>query len=158
MKTALTVPPPSQFDDLAALPLNAGPGPDVPTPYKDLAFRELNVVNTDLVPEVLFHTPPHGAIHGSMGHDPIDTTLHGRAPIVLDSKYPGSKVASFDLKSFWFACKSSTSRLGTAAVAVACSLAVTGYRPRPQQPEVCDVIGVRGKPPLPFPPTYASCI
>ena len=41
----------------------------------------------------------------------------------------------------FLACKSASVNQGNGGVAIACSLAVTGYKQDPQNPAICDVVG-----------------
>ncbi|KAI9817067.1 MAG: hypothetical protein M1826_001649 [Phylliscum demangeonii] len=108
-----------EFDDLSA----TGPGlHSVPTPYQSLRFSSLSVSplkrsGDELAP----HTAPNRVEHGALEQ------LMAEQDAVIDVGYPGSKVKSFDLHSFWFGCTTNSVVSGK-ATALACSIAVTGTK------------------------------
>ncbi|PVH93518.1 hypothetical protein DM02DRAFT_222512 [Periconia macrospinosa] len=109
----------ANFDDLKAVP--AVPLTPIPTPYKDLywqAIAFISVVNVSPVPGVKPHSPPNFATI-AVGSQRDGTPM-------LTTNYANSKIASFKLESFYFACVIQAEN-GAASVPNACNIYVTGY-------------------------------
>ena len=125
-----------QFDDLAVEPggLRVSNTPP-PTPYKGLAYGNLSVSSTPLVmPGVVPHTRPNYAVLAG-GQGPPTASLN--------TAFPDSKTLTFDLKSFWFGCKTTGGGQGNGNPAEQCTLQAKGYKQSRTNPSVCDIAGVR---------------
>ena len=130
----------AQFDDLATVPLD-GPGePAVPTPYKGLSYSSLVVASEALLPAIVYHSQPNAAVTNTL------PTVFNQATVVLNAKYPASKVLDFTLRKFYFGCKTPSVQQGNGGLAVACTIVATGYKQDPQRPEVCEIVGVSNPP------------
>ena len=98
-----------------------------------LAYGEVVISSQALVGGILPHSKPNIAVHGAI--------VNGGSNVTLNAVYTASKVQSFDLSSFYFGCQTVNALQSNGALAVGCSLQVTGYKLNPQNPSVCDVIG-----------------
>ena len=117
----------------------------MPTPDHGRSYTLLTVASAAAVPALSYQSYPNAAVTG------LVPTLRGRDPVVvLSTDFEGSRTQGFDLRSFFFGCQSDRlAGQGNGGVTVACSLSVTGYKPRGPESDVCDRVGVRGAPPLP---------
>jgi len=96
----------------------------IPTPYKGLLFQGITyttVINTGtgLQPGIAPHS---GANYGAIN---VLSQLQGTP--MITANYPESKISSFQLESFYYACVVQLAT-GAAAIPTECNINVTGYQ------------------------------